>query len=123
MALVVVVLRVARMNSYTWRTGILEMVMIAATAVFVFPLWLLISVGFRTSAEVTQNPLGAPTRLDLSNFKLAWEDGALGTAFLNSAYIAAVTIAALVVVGLAPAITSLARAAAAGDGTRSSPPA
>ncbi|MCI2416847.1 carbohydrate ABC transporter permease [Saccharopolyspora sp. K220] len=87
------------MNSYTWRTGILEVVMIALTAVFVFPLWLLISVGFRDSAEVAQSPLGVPTRLDLSNFVLAWEEGNLGSAFLNSIYITGVTVVALVVVG------------------------
>ncbi|MEW2508224.1 carbohydrate ABC transporter permease [Amycolatopsis sp. NPDC047767] len=87
------------MKSYTWRTGLLEVVMVVVTAAFVFPLWLLISVGFRPSAEVAQSPLGAPSRFDLSNFKLAWEDGQLGTAFLNSVYIAAVTVAALVSVG------------------------
>ncbi|SFK93176.1 carbohydrate ABC transporter permease [Amycolatopsis sacchari] len=87
------------MTRYTWRTGLLEVVMLAVTAVFVFPLWLLVSVGFRSSAEVAQNPLAAPTRFDLSNFKLAWEQGQLGSAFLNSIYIVVVTVAALVVVG------------------------
>lgn len=87
------------MLRYNWRTGILEVVMIVVTAAFVFPLWLLISVGFRPSSEVTQNPLAAPTRFDLTNFRLAWEEGTLGTAFLNSIYIAAVTVVALVVVG------------------------
>lgn len=87
------------MKSYTWRTGILEAVMVVVAAVFVFPLWLLISVGFRSSAEVARNPLGVPKRLDLTNFRLAWDDGQLGPAFLNSISITVVTVVALVVVG------------------------
>lgn len=87
------------MNKYTWRTGVLEAVMIVVAAIFVFPLWLLISVGFRSSADVTQNPIALPTSLYLDNFKNAWESGGLGPAFLNSIYITAVAVAALVILG------------------------
>lgn len=87
------------MYRYTWRTGVLEALMILATAVLVFPLLMLISVGFRSSAEVSQNPIGIPTSLYLDNFKLAWEQGGLGPAFINSIYITVVAVAVLVVVG------------------------
>lgn len=87
------------MYRYTWRTGIVEGLMVLVTAVFVFPLWMLISVGFRSSADVAQNPVGLPTSLYLDNFKLAWQQGGLGGAFINSFYITAVAVAALVVIG------------------------
>lgn len=87
------------MYRYTWRTGVLEALMILTTAVLVFPLLMLISVGFRSSADVSQNPVGIPTSLYLDNFKLAWEQGGLGGAFINSIYITVVAVAILVVVG------------------------
>jgi raffinose/stachyose/melibiose transport system permease protein len=87
------------MHRYTWRTGLLELVMIGVAALFVLPLWLLVSVGFRTSADVASHPLGAPTSLYLDNFKNAWRQGNLGPAFLNSVLIAVVAVAILVVLG------------------------
>ncbi|HKU11677.1 carbohydrate ABC transporter permease [Sinomonas sp.] len=87
------------MKKYTWRTGVLEAVMILVTAAFVFPLWLLVSVGFRPSEEVSLNPIAPPSSLYLDNFSTAWEEGGLGPAFINSIYITAISVAILVVVG------------------------
>jgi raffinose/stachyose/melibiose transport system permease protein len=84
---------------YRWRTLIVEVVMIAAALVFVFPLWMLISVGFRSSPEVAVNPLGAPTSLYLDNFVQAWQTGGLGPAFVNSFVITVLAVAILVVIG------------------------
>jgi raffinose/stachyose/melibiose transport system permease protein len=84
---------------YRWPTLITEIVMISATAVFVFPLWMLVSVGFRSSPEVALDPLGAPTRPYFDNFIQAWQTGALGPAFVNSLVITGVAVAVLVVVG------------------------
>lgn len=87
------------MYRYTWRTGVVETVMIIVTAVFVFPLWMLISVGFRDAVSVAKNPFGVPTSFYLDNFKLAWTQGGLGPAFLNSFYITSVSVAILVLIG------------------------
>jgi len=87
------------MKRYTWRTFTIEIVMIAAALIFVFPLWMLISVGFRPSPDVAMNPLGAPTSLYLDNFVQAWQTGGLGRAFVNSIMITATAVAILVVVG------------------------
>jgi raffinose/stachyose/melibiose transport system permease protein len=87
------------MNRYTWRTGLLEAVMIIVALLFVFPLWLLVSVGFRSSTDVTANPLAPPGSLYLDNFANAWNQGNLGPAFLNSILITAVAVGLLVVLG------------------------
>jgi raffinose/stachyose/melibiose transport system permease protein len=87
------------MRRYTWRTATLELVMGLLTAVFIFPLWLLISVGFRSAADVANNPFAIPLHPILDNFKLAWQEGGLGTAFLNSIYITVVSVVLLVVIG------------------------
>ena len=87
------------MNRYTWRTGLLEAVMIIVALLFVFPLWLLISVGFRSSTDVTANPLAPPGSLYLDNFANAWNQGDLGPAFLNSILITVVAVGLLVVLG------------------------
>jgi len=87
------------MTRYTWRTLIIEIAMILVALVFVFPLWMLISVGFRSSPDVATNPLGAPTSLYLDNFVGAWTTGALAPAFINSLFITIVSVAILVIIG------------------------
>ncbi|SEP72993.1 carbohydrate ABC transporter permease [Microlunatus flavus] len=89
------------MRRYSSRTFLLEIVMVAAALVFVFPLWMLISVGFRSSADVARNPLGAPTSLYLDNFVEGWRSGALGPAMVNSVIIVVSAVVILVVVGAA----------------------
>lgn len=87
------------MNRYTGRTLVLEIAMILLTAVFAFPLWMLISVGFRSAPDVAKNPLGVPTSLYFDNFVGAWTGGRLGPAFLVSITITVVSVAALVIIG------------------------
>lgn len=87
------------MTRYSWRTLSLEVVMILVAALFVFPLWILISVGFRSSSEVAINPMGIPTKLYLDNFVELWQSSNLGRAFANSAYITVVSVLITVVVG------------------------
>jgi raffinose/stachyose/melibiose transport system permease protein len=86
---------------YTWRTGLLELVMIAVTAVFAVPLWLLISTAFRTAPQIAQSPWGPPDFGDLSNFRTAWDQAGLGRAFVNSIAITVVSVVVLVVLGAA----------------------
>ncbi len=87
------------MSKYTWRTAILELVLIVVTLLFLFPLWMLISVGFRTAAEAATDPMGFPTHLYLDNFIAAWEEGGLAPAFLYSVMITGIAVAILVAIG------------------------
>jgi raffinose/stachyose/melibiose transport system permease protein len=86
-------------SRYSWRTGLLEIVMIAVTAAFAVPLWLLISTSFRTAPQIAQSAWGFPDFAYLGNFQTAWDQAGLGHAFVNSIVITVVSIAALVVLG------------------------
>ena len=85
------------MNRYTWRTGILEAVMIAAAAVFLIPVYILANLSVRKLSESTSAliPTQQPT---LENFVTAWENGRLGRAMFTSSYIVVISVLVLVVI-------------------------
>lgn len=89
------------MNRYSWRTLLVEIVMIAATAVYVFPLWIMISVGFRRSSDIATDPMAPPKDLYVDNFVEVWQQSGLGRAFWNSGYITFFSVLITVVVGSA----------------------
>ena len=78
------------MTRYTWRTGILEVAMIAACAVFAIPFFVIVNVAFQnpdqpTSAMVPNLPP------DFGSLAVAWVNGGLGAALLNSLLVTAVS--------------------------------
>lgn len=87
------------MNRYTWRTGVLEVVMILFTALYAVPLWMLLSVSFRSAPAIAAVPLGLPDPTYLANFSTVWTQGNLGRAFLNSIIVTVASVVAIVVLG------------------------
>lgn len=87
------------MNRYTWRTGLLEIVMILVTLLFAAPLWMLLSTAFRSAPQIAKSPFGLPDFGNWSNFQTAWMTGGLGHAFVNSLIITGVSVVLLVVLG------------------------
>jgi raffinose/stachyose/melibiose transport system permease protein len=81
---------------YTWRTGVLEIVMICVTAIFAIPLYLLLDISLRSPND-TAAPFALPTTFAFSNFAQAWKVGNLGNGLTNSAVVTVVSIAAVVV--------------------------
>ena len=71
------------MNRYTWRTLCLELSLILGAAIFLFPVYILINLAIREITELTNvyTPTQDPT---LENFKLAWSEGGLFDAIVNS---------------------------------------
>lgn len=82
------------MKRYTWRTGVLEIVMIAVGVIFMLPLYVLINLSFKKEGDLSQ-PLtpGAPT---FENYVNAWNDANLGSAILYTATITVVSVTLLV---------------------------
>lgn len=76
------------MKRYTWRTGVLEVVMIAAALVIATPLYVLVNLAIRPTDEVHSpiEPTIAPT---FANFAEAWETGGLAIALLISLFVTA----------------------------------
>jgi raffinose/stachyose/melibiose transport system permease protein len=89
------------MNRYNRRAFGLEMVMIAVSLVIAFPVYVLVNLSVRPRTD-TSSPIEPTTSPTLSNFAGAWQEGGLGGALLNSAF---VTVGSVVIV---LAISSLA---------------
>ena len=90
------------MYRYTWRTAILEAVMIAVALVFLFPVYVLVVQAFKPNGDQS-NTLAFPTKATFENFTEAWTQGALGGALINSAIVTVITITLIVILSAAAA--------------------
>ncbi|GAA3386669.1 carbohydrate ABC transporter permease [Cryptosporangium minutisporangium] len=99
------------MRSYSWRTFVLELVMLAVTVAFAFPLYVLVNLSLRDPQDPSSaaSPTTSPTT---QNYADAWQQAGLGGAIANSAL---VTIASVVVIVLVSSLAAypLARSTAA----------
>ena len=87
-----------RLNGYTWRTGVLEIVMIAAGLLFMFPIYILIINAIKPRSEQS-SPMTFPLAPTLENFAEAWNEAHLGSAMLNSLIVTVGSVVVLVFVG------------------------
>lgn len=83
------------MNRYTWRTGILEAVMIFVGVIYAFPLYILINMSIRGAGDPS-TPLTPTTKPTFDNYLQAWEQAGLGRAMLNSAIVSVISIVIIV---------------------------
>lgn len=90
------------MNRYTWRTGLLEIVMIFVAVVFLFPLYVLVNLSLKAPGDQS-GTLAPPETLTFDNFVEAWQVGSLGGALINSAIVTSVTIVLIVLFASAAA--------------------
>ncbi len=85
------------MNRYRGRTLALEIAMIVVTAIFAFPLYLLVNLSLRSGHDQTDAiiPTLHPTA---DNYVNAWQQAGLATAILNSAIVTVASVAIIMVV-------------------------
>lgn len=95
------------MKRYTWRTGILELVMIAFGVVMVFPIYIMINISFRHQNDQT-SPLIPSTDITFHNYTEAWGSAGLAKALGNSLFVTGASSAILVFIS-AMAAYALAR--------------
>lgn len=93
---------------YTYGSFVLELGAVAMAAVFVFPIYVLVSMSLKKPAEVAQSPVGLPNDLYLGNYSEAWASASLGQALFNSVVVTVISIVLLVIFG-ATAAYGLAR--------------
>lgn len=86
------------MQRYTWRTGVLETVLIGAALLGLVPIIGLVNVAFKAPSN-TSTALQFSGAYTFDNFATAWVDGLLGAALLNSTIITVSSVALLVVAG------------------------
>lgn len=85
------------MSRYSWRTLVLEIIMIAAAVVFAFPLYVLVNLSLRAPSDPSPDyaPTTAPT---FDNYVEAWQQAGLASAMINSAIVTVASVAIIVVV-------------------------
>lgn len=81
--------------------------LIAAVAISIGPLVLLFSNALKPREEFQKNPFGFPSRLEFQNLIDAWEKGAYGQAFLNSAIVG---VACIVIICISAGLAAYALA-------------
>lgn len=86
------------MGRYTWRTGALEIVLVASALLFLVPIVGLFNVAFKTSGN-TSTALEFEGPYTFQNFADAWTQGRLGNALMNSLFITAVSVSIVVLFG------------------------
>lgn len=84
------------MHRRTWRTYLLEAVMVLAAVVYAFPLYILVNLSLRAPGNLT-SPLKPSTNPTLENFTQAWTQGSLGAAMVNSVVITSVSVLLIIV--------------------------
>ncbi|MFG2951668.1 carbohydrate ABC transporter permease [Streptomyces adustus] len=90
------------MNRYTWRTGLLEAVMVLVGLVFAFPVYVLVSIALRKEGD-TASPIAPPSHPTLANFGDAWQKAGLGAAIGNSFMVTAGSVVLIVALAAAAA--------------------
>lgn len=90
------------MFRYSWRTGVLEAVMVLVGIIFMFPIYVLISLAFKAPGDQSST-IALPEHATVQNFIDAWQQGGLGNAMINSAVVTVVTITLAVVLAASAA--------------------
>lgn len=78
---------------------VLEIVMVLATVAYMFPLYIMVSMSFKTAAEAAGSPISPPQSLYLENYATAWSEADLGRALTNSLIVTVISITVAVLIG------------------------
>ncbi|BDZ64768.1 carbohydrate ABC transporter permease [Agromyces mangrovi Wang et al. 2018] len=90
------------MTRYTWRTGVLEALMLVVAIVFAFPFYVLVNLSVRQVNDPT-SPLVPTLTPTFENFVAAWNEADLASAIFNSL---TVTVFSVVIVVAVSAMAS-----------------
>lgn len=83
------------MNRYSWRTFILEIVMILAGIVFFAPFVILLAVAFRNN-DAPRHIFDITWPLDFSHIVTAWQVSGMGAAIVNSTIITVLSVIGII---------------------------
>ncbi len=78
---------------------VLEIVMVLATVAYMFPLYIMISMSFKTAAEAAGRPIAPPQSAYFDNYATAWSEADLGRALINSLIVTVISITVAVLIG------------------------
>ena len=72
---------------YGRQTFALELGMIFVALLFLFPVYVLVTLSFKSTPEISGGGLGLPSSLETANYSQAWSGAHLGAALINSTLI------------------------------------
>lgn len=81
-----------------WNKLLLEILMVAFTAVFLYPLLFAVFVSLKEARELYTNPLWIPTKFAWENYRIAWQQMDYPRALFNSLVITVFSLISIVVV-------------------------
>jgi raffinose/stachyose/melibiose transport system permease protein len=84
---------------YRPRTFGLELLMLAVGLLFLFPVYVLVSLSLKNPHEINEAALSLPSHAQFSNYSKAWSGATLGPALLNSTIITVLSLICLIAVG------------------------
>ena len=84
---------------YGKQTFALELGMIFVALLFLFPVYVLVTLSFKSTPEISGGGLGLPSSLETANYTQAWSTAHIGAALVNSTIITSISLVALVAVG------------------------
>lgn len=84
---------------YGSRNLLIEIAMIAAALIYLFPIYILLNISFKPLKEVSAAPLSLPSELSFNNYREAWSSASLGSALVNSATVTVISVTLLIFVG------------------------
>lgn len=91
--------RPARRRRYGYGRPLLEIVMVPITIAYLFPLYIMVSMSFKTTSEIAASTVTPPASVFLGNYTTAWTEAAIGRAMINSLLITTVSITVAILVG------------------------
>lgn len=80
-------------------TVIIYIILLFLVVIYVAPLIWVLSVSFKTNAEIYASPFGLPKAMQWSNYNEAWTAARLGMATLNSVIVSGVTLIVSLIIG------------------------
>jgi len=83
------------MKRYTWRIGVIEIVMLAVSLVFIVPVYVLVNLSIRRLGDPL-SPLVPTLHATWENYARAWTEGRLGWALINSAMVTGASVVLLI---------------------------
>lgn len=88
---------------YGAKNLIFEIFFAAFGVIALFPIYILVTVAFKSPPSVAESTIAPPTELHLQNFVTAWVEADLAAALVQTAFITALSVGLLVALGSAAA--------------------
>ena len=83
-------------GKYTWKAGIVQLLMTIVAVIFLFPVFIIINYSFKTKRELyLSNPLSLPESFQLDNYQKAFKKLNMTTTYFNTILYTVVAVAIL----------------------------